>query len=116
MKIEEEAVGPGANDGKCGGVDQKGGTDSCQTEYYVDVLNAFGQKRVLNIEVQVERGMHGHESCDNSAEEAMVGVQFLMGKTGEVLYWRPRFKRQCIMERQLGCSHYSKPSSNMEVV
>ena len=99
MEIEEEAVGPGADDGECGGIDQKGGTDGCQAEYYVDVLNAFDEKRVLDIEVQVERGMDGHESCDNSAEEAVVRVQFFMGETREVLYGRPRFKRQCIMER-----------------
>ena len=74
MEIEEEAVGPGADDGECGGIDQKGGTDGCQAEYYVDVLNAFDEKRVLDIEVQVERGMDGHQSCDNSAEEAVVGI------------------------------------------
>lgn len=99
MEIEEEAVGPGTNDGECGSVDQKGGTDGCQAEYDVHVLNAFDEKRVLDIEVQVERGMDGHESCDNSTEEAVVGVQFFVGETGEVLYWRPGFKRQCIMER-----------------
>ena len=93
MEIEEEAVGPGADDGECGGVDQKGGTDGCQAEYYVDVLNAFDEKRVLDIEVQVERGMDGHESCDNTAEEAVVRVQFFMGEAGEILYWRPGFKR-----------------------
>ena len=57
VEIEEEPVGPGTNDGECGSVDQKGGTDGCQAEYYVDVLNAFEEKRVLDIEVQVERGM-----------------------------------------------------------
>ena len=74
MEVEEEAVGPGANDGECGGVDQKGGTDGCQAKYYVDVLNAFEEKRVLDIEIQVERGMDGHENGDNSTEEAVVGV------------------------------------------
>ena len=62
MEIEEEAVGPGANDGECGGVDQKGCTDGCQAEYYVDVLNAFDEERILDIEIQVERGMDGHKS------------------------------------------------------
>ena len=97
MEIEEEAVGPGADDGEGGGIDQKGGTDGCQAEYHVDVLNTFDEKRVLNIKVEIESSMDGHEGCDNSTEEAMVGIQFFMREPGEILYWRPGFERQCIM-------------------
>ena len=74
VEVEEEAVGPGADDGEGGGVDQKGGGDGCKAEDYVDVLDSFDEKRVLDIEVEIESRMDGHETCDDSAEEAVVGV------------------------------------------
>lgn len=56
-----------------------------ESENYIAVSDSFRQKGRLNIEIQVQEGVHGEEGDENSAEEPVVWVQFFVGHTGEVL-------------------------------
>ena len=97
VEVEEEAVRPVADFGEGGGSDYEEDGYTCQPEDYVSVLDALEEEVGLDVKVQVHSCVDGEECDDDSAEEAMVRVEFFVGHARQVLNWAPGFGGQKVV-------------------
>ena len=70
----------------------------------------------LDVEVRVERGVGREESDRDSAKEAVVRIELLVGHASKVLDWRPGFGGKEVVEWELGGRDDAKALGHVEVV